>query len=209
MCSSFLIDFKCDIKSKINSSSGVRKLPFAFSTTQIECCGSVVGQHSCFTICRLLVQCLAYMLATLNKNCNGFTLSVLGSWKNTFLPYSGNCLNYTAILCSWCIRPQMKTQKVTYKNRKATAVLGSNVFMFNDQTQSMPQCPQMPAWVNFPAQCNPRFHLITSNCDSPTFWQVVISLLLEMTPNSSTFEARKTHVGAKSNGSIHLKEFRA
>ena len=41
----------------------------------------------------------------------------------------------------------------------------------------------------------------------PTCWQVVMSLLLEMTPNSSTFDARKMHVGAKRSGSTHLKEF--
>ena len=43
----------------------------------------------------------------------------------------------------------------------------------------------------------------------PTVWQVVINLLLEITPNSSTFEARKTEVGASNSGSIHLTLFLA
>jgi hypothetical protein len=43
----------------------------------------------------------------------------------------------------------------------------------------------------------------------PTDWHVVISLLFEITPNSSTFEANRMHVGASNSGSIHFKEFLA
>lgn len=43
----------------------------------------------------------------------------------------------------------------------------------------------------------------------PIFWHVVISLEFEITPNSSTLEAKKMHVGANSNGSIHFNELRA
>lgn len=53
---------------------------------------------------------------------------------------------------------------------------------------------------------------ITANIlgyDSPTDWQVVISLLFEITPNSSTLEANRIHVGASRSGSIHFKEFLA
>lgn len=42
-----------------------------------------------------------------------------------------------------------------------------------------------------------------------TVWHVVISLEFEITPNSSTFEARKMQVGASNRGSIHLSEFLA
>ena len=38
---------------------------------------------------------------------------------------------------------------------------------------------------------------------SQTLWQVEMSLLLEMTPLSSTLEARNTDVGANSSGSMH------
>lgn len=40
-----------------------------------------------------------------------------------------------------------------------------------------------------------------------TVWQVVIRRLLDITPNSSTFEAKKTHVGDNNNGSIDFKQF--
>ena len=43
----------------------------------------------------------------------------------------------------------------------------------------------------------------------PTWRQVLISLVLEITPNSSTLDARNIAVGAKRRGSTHLKEFRA
>lgn len=43
----------------------------------------------------------------------------------------------------------------------------------------------------------------------PTVWQVVISLELEITPNSSTFDARNIHVGANNSGSMHFNEFLA
>lgn len=42
-----------------------------------------------------------------------------------------------------------------------------------------------------------------------TVWHVVINLVLEITPNSSTLEARKMHVGASNNGSIDFREFLA
>ena len=48
-----------------------------------------------------------------------------------------------------------------------------------------------------------------SNNDLPTDWHVVISLLFEITPNSSTLEANRMHVGARRSGSIHFNEFLA
>lgn len=42
----------------------------------------------------------------------------------------------------------------------------------------------------------------------PTCWQVVMRRLFDITPNSSTLEAKKTQVGANSKGSMHLNEFR-
>lgn len=42
-----------------------------------------------------------------------------------------------------------------------------------------------------------------------TVWQVVINLVFDITPNSSTLEAKKIHVGANKSGSIDFKEFLA
>lgn len=42
-----------------------------------------------------------------------------------------------------------------------------------------------------------------------TVWQVVISLEFDITPNSSTLDAKKIQVGASNKGSIHLREFLA
>lgn len=43
----------------------------------------------------------------------------------------------------------------------------------------------------------------------PTFWIVVIIRVFDMIPNSSTFDAKNTQVGASSNGSILFSEFLA
>ena len=40
-----------------------------------------------------------------------------------------------------------------------------------------------------------------------TVEHVLMSLVLDMTPNSSTLLAKKIEVGASSNGSTHFKEF--
>lgn len=42
-----------------------------------------------------------------------------------------------------------------------------------------------------------------------TFWQVVINLVFEITPGSSTLEAKKIYDGANYNGSIEFYEFSA
>lgn len=42
-----------------------------------------------------------------------------------------------------------------------------------------------------------------------TVWQVVINRLLDITPNSSTFDAKKTQVGDNNNGSMLFREFLA
>lgn len=51
-------------------------------------------------------------------------------------------------------------------------------------------------------KCNDKIY-------SLTVWQVDISLVFDITPNSSTLEAKKRHVGARSRGSIDFKEFLA
>jgi len=47
------------------------------------------------------------------------------------------------------------------------------------------------------------------NVSVQTVWQVVIKRLLDITPNSSTLDAKKTQVGDNSKGSILFKEFLA
>lgn len=42
-----------------------------------------------------------------------------------------------------------------------------------------------------------------------TVWQVVINRLLDITPNSSTLDAKKTQVGDNNNGSMLFREFLA
>lgn len=52
-------------------------------------------------------------------------------------------------------------------------------------------------------------HQIMSVIHLPTVWHVDMNLVFEIRPNSSTFEAKKTEVGANNKGSMHFKLLRA